>query len=188
MIIRGFNEDDAAAAAKLLLEKRSGLFAGLDKEEQLYAAEYLARRFYLNPGFSALLLEKDPEALMLSAFPGDAGDCENWYNATSKHLEESKLQHILPYKSYFDECIVSALDDLDVGEILVCLFIASSDRHTERLMTRLVQRCQIHGVKTMYALALLPEDAEHWTAQGFALARDIGEHGAKLLRMEVPEY
>ena len=173
MIIRGFNEDDAAAAAKLLIEKRSGLFAGLDKEEQLYAAEYLARRFYLNPGFSALLLEKDPEALMLSAFPGDAGDCENWYNATSKHLEESKLQHILPYKSYFDECIVSALDDLDVGEILVCLFIASSDRHTERLMTR---------------LALLPEDAEHWTAQGFALARDIGEHGAKLLRMEVPEY
>ena len=60
MIIRGFNEDDAAAAAKLLIEKRSGLFAGLDKEEQLYAAEYLARRFYLNPGFSALLLSLSP--------------------------------------------------------------------------------------------------------------------------------
>lgn len=188
MIIRGFNEEDAAAAAKLLTEKRSELFSDLDSDEQLYAAEYLARRYYLNPGFSAILLEKDPEALMLSAFPGDFGDCESWYNATSKQLSETKLRHILPRKAYFDECIGAALDHLEAEEILVCLFIASSQRHSERLMTRLVQRCQIHGVKTMYALALLAQDTEHWIKQGFDVAGDIGNLGAKLLRKEVPEY
>lgn len=194
MMIRAFSEKDAADAGRLLIQKRPELFSDLSENEKKYLSEYAARRFFLNPGFSAVLIEQQTEALMLSAFPFDSGDHENWYNATrEKMLSENELKNIQPYIEFFEQSLSEALKHIDLGELLVCVFIASNPRHTERLMTRVIQRCQIHGVSFMYALALHPEDCKHWESQGFALSRELdcksaAGFSAKLYCMKVPEY
>ncbi len=174
MLIRPFQDEDIADACNISHLTWGEFYTSESNELQNLIYKFMVEYYDLNREFSFSCIDDGYKGFLLAAHRGDTNNSYQKLKVGVESLADEKERKIaLELFDYLETCGKSVKEIMTEDDIMLGLFVSIQRGCGKKLLEKLVETCQAHGIKNIYLWTDTTCDYTYYQKNNFALVKRV---------------